>query len=93
MKKRWVRLRKWFADVSEIPEDLVIDVPRITLTGRSHLSVENHRGIISFSENELILSTQLGELQVLGDSFVLETILDHEIDLAGTIKEIKFRND
>jgi sporulation protein YqfC len=91
MKKRWVRLRKWFADVSEIPEDLITDVPRITITGRSHLSVENHLGIISFSEKELILSTHLGELQVLGDSFVLETIMDEEIDLAGSISEIRFR--
>jgi sporulation protein YqfC len=93
MKKRWVRLRKWFADVSEVPEDLITDVPRITITGRSHLSVENHKGIISFSEHELILSTHLGELQVLGDSFVLETILEQEIDLAGTIREVRFRSD
>ncbi|TGA99582.1 sporulation protein YqfC [Sporolactobacillus shoreae] len=91
MKRKWpAGFKKWFADVSDIPEDIISDVPRITLIGRSRLSVENHKGIIAFSENELILSTQLGNLKVTGESFVLGTIIEKEIDLEGVITGISF---
>lgn len=88
--KRPAGFKKWFSEVSDIPEDIITGVPRITLIGQSRLLIENHQGIIAFSENELILATQLGNLRVTGESFVLEAILEKEINLEGLITGISF---
>ncbi|RYM05310.1 sporulation protein YqfC [Sporolactobacillus sp. THM7-7] len=93
MRKWTAQLKKWFADVSNIPEDMVMDLPRITLIGRSHLSIENHKGVLAFSSNELRLAMDRGELVITGQSFVLENILDKELFLTGQIETVRFLDD
>ncbi|MCI1856569.1 MAG: sporulation protein YqfC [Sporolactobacillus sp.] len=92
--KNWTgRLKKWFADTTGLPEDVVSDIPRISLIGRSRLSVENFLGVLSFTENNLVLKTSTGVLHVTGHSFVLEAMLPQELDLRGEIGEIRFEPD
>lgn len=90
MRKWAAQFRKWFAEVSDLPEDIVTGLPRITLIGRSHLSVENHNGVVSFTENKLILALQQGTLTVTGKEFILEGIAEGQISLHGMIQGISF---
>ncbi|MDD9147590.1 MULTISPECIES: sporulation protein YqfC [unclassified Sporolactobacillus] len=93
MKKWTARFRKWFAAVSDIPADVVMDLPRITLIGQFHLSIENHTEVLAFSQNELKLALQNGELHITGEGFVLENVLEKEIYLEGRVKDVRFVND
>ncbi|RYL91576.1 sporulation protein YqfC [Sporolactobacillus sp. THM7-4] len=93
MKKWTTQFKKWFSTVSEIPEDIVMDLPRITLIGQSHLSIENYKGVIAFSQNELRLAMDRGELLITGEAFVLENILDKEIYLEGKVMDVRFIED
>ncbi|GGL40310.1 sporulation protein YqfC [Sporolactobacillus putidus] len=93
MKKWTARFKKWFAAVSDIPADVVMDLPRITLIGQFHLSIENHKGVLAFSKNELKLAVQNGQLHITGEEFVLETILEKEIYLEGRVKDVRFVDD
>lgn len=93
MKKWTTQLKKWFTAVSDIPADVVMDLPRITLIGQFHLSIENHKGVLAFSKNELRLAMQKGELHITGEEFVLDTILEKEIYLEGRVKAVRFVDD
>ena len=44
--------RKWnqfTAKILDLPQDVVQDLPRITMIGNVQLYVENHRGVLHFS--------------------------------------------
>jgi sporulation protein YqfC len=90
MRKWSAHLKKWFAEVSDIPEDVVLGVPRLTLIGQFRLSIENYRGVLAFSKTELKLAMSKGELHIAGDDFVLETILEKEIVLQGRVDDVRF---
>ena len=46
------KLRKWTATILDLPQDVALDLPRITMIGGLQLTVENHRGILHFSPHQ-----------------------------------------
>ncbi|MTT33265.1 sporulation protein YqfC [Terrilactibacillus sp. BCM23-1] len=90
MRKWQQNVKKWFVNHSEMPVDVVMDLPRITIIGQLHIYIENHKGVLSFSNEELRLSMKQGQLLVKGSGFVLKNILPEEILLEGVIKNVLF---
>jgi sporulation protein YqfC len=90
MKKWQQRIGNWFTEHLDMPADVVLELPRITTIGHFHAYIENHRGLVLFSDNELRLRLNTGFLLITGESFVLKVMLPEEILLEGKMKEFKF---
>ncbi|MDF2556344.1 MAG: yqfC [Bacillales bacterium] len=90
-KNNWLkRAKQVFASSFDLPQDVVLDLPRITMIGQIHIYIENHKGILTFSNEELRLALKQGYLLIKGVNFVLKTILPEEILLEGTIHQVTF---
>ncbi|SDH47681.1 sporulation protein YqfC [Alteribacillus persepolensis] len=83
----------WVTGKMNLPEDVLLDVPRLTMIGQLHLHVENHRGVLHFSKELVRLKLTYGELAIKGHDFVIKTILPNELLLEGTIDEVSYLND
>ncbi|WP_186575748.1 sporulation protein YqfC [Aquibacillus kalidii] len=90
MKKWHQRIGNWLSQNLELPSDVVLELPRITTIGQLHAYIENHRGLLLFTDNELRLNMEYGYLKITGKNFVLRMMLPEEILLEGTISEIVF---
>jgi sporulation protein YqfC len=89
MAKRWgQRVRNWMTQTMDLPQDVMMDLPRITMIGQIHIYIENHRGLLTFSEKELRLLLKQGQLLIKGKAFVIKTILPEEILLEGKIEHV-----
>ena len=89
MVKKWrQKMKRWITDKLELPADIVMDLPRITMVGQIHIYIENHRGLLTFSDEELRLLLKQGQLLVRGEKFVIKTILPEEILLEGKINQV-----
>ncbi|MEH7414087.1 sporulation protein YqfC [Neobacillus drentensis] len=94
MAKKWgQRVRNWMANKMDLPQDVMMDLPRITMIGQIHIYVENHRGLLSFTDKELRLLLKQGQLLIKGNGFVIKTILPEEILLEGKIDQVTYIND
>lgn len=94
MAKNWVgRVRSWMAKNMDLPQDVMMDLPRITMIGQIHVYIENHRGLLTFTDKELRLLLKQGQLLIKGKSFVIKTILPGEILLEGKIDQVTYIND
>lgn len=83
-------MNNWMTNTMELPADVMMDLPRITMIGQIHIYIENHRGLLTFSDTELRLLLKQGQLLVKGDSFVIKTILPEEILLEGKINQVMY---
>jgi sporulation protein YqfC len=91
MTKKWRQhVAKWISRTVEIPQDVMMDLPRITMIGQIHIYIENHRGLLTFTDNELRLLLKQGQLQIKGEAFVIKTILPEEILLQGKIDQVNY---
>jgi sporulation protein YqfC len=90
LKKFRSRMNNWITNNMELPADVMMDLPRITMIGQIHIYIENHRGLITFSDTEIRLLLKQGQLLVKGNSFVIRTILPEEILLEGKIHQVMY---
>ncbi|OZI11390.1 sporulation protein YqfC [Bacillaceae bacterium SAS-127] len=91
MAKKWgQQMKNWLANSMNLPEDVMMDLPRITIIGQLHIYIENHRGLLAFSDKEVRLLLKKGQLLIQGDSFTIKTILPEEILLEGKIVKLMY---
>jgi len=90
---RWTRrLRRWAVQALDLPDDALLDVPRVTMIGSFHAYIENHRGILRFDEQEVRLLLTSGQLVIRGKNLVLRAIFPEELFVEGQIDSITFLN-
>jgi len=89
--RQWSRkIRKWAVHALDLPEDSLLGVPRMILTGDHRLTVENHRGVDLFADGQLRLKLEDGKLDIAGEHLVIRRIGRDEVQIEGTIRRIQF---
>ncbi|HWJ03202.1 MAG TPA: sporulation protein YqfC [Verrucomicrobiae bacterium] len=74
----------------DIPKDVLMDVPKITMVGDVQIWIENHTGIIEYNAERVRVNSTLGVITVEGNNLVLVELLPTEIKLEGKLQQIKF---
>lgn len=87
------KLRTLTAGILDLPQDVVFDLPRITMIGNLQLYIENHRGVIGFSDELLRLRLTVGTLEITGQELVIRAILPEEVFIEGTIADIRYKTN
>ncbi|MBO8159140.1 sporulation protein YqfC [Thermosyntropha sp.] len=90
MSKRREVINKIMTDIFEIPKDLVLDLPKITIIGRNELYLENHRGIIEYNLNRLRINLVRGFLEIEGKDLMIKALLAEEMSIVGEFYVIRF---
>lgn len=90
MRRMARKLQKLATRLLELPQDVVFDLPRITMIGNMQLYIENHRGVREFSTERLTLSLSKGALEVVGSNLSIRAILQEEVFIEGVIQDIKY---
>lgn len=77
---------KWF----DVPLDVTLDLPRLTMIGGVQLYIENHGGVLHFSSDLLKLAIPKGRIEVYGQQLVIRAILPEEVLIEGVITDVKY---
>lgn len=90
LKAKKERVQHAFADMLEIPEETLLNLPKIIMVGGIQLYIENHCGVIEYTSQILRVGTSIGELVVKGEELHLRNILPDELSLDGKIYSVEF---
>ncbi len=72
----------------DMPREIIKDSYKIIADGDEFITIENHRGILKFSEKELVLRVSEGNLVIEGFNFTIAYISGKTIKLRGKIKGV-----
>lgn len=78
------------AGLLELPQDIFLDLPRLTVLGNIQMLVENHKGIIEYTPVLVRIRLKQGELIIGGSDLVLSNLQAEQILVEGTVNEIRF---
>ncbi|WDV44527.1 sporulation protein YqfC [Clostridiaceae bacterium M8S5] len=84
------KIKSDISDVLELPKDIVMDLPKITMIGNIQVYIENHKGILEYSKTVIRVKYKDGIIKVLGNNMLLKTIVSEEIIITGVINEIEY---
>lgn len=76
----------------DIPKEIVSGDPKITVIADKEITIENHKGIISFGDFEVHIDTNYGELVIEGSNFEILYLGGSTLTLSGKFKGVHYCN-
>ena len=89
MKNKMDNFKYNVSEALELPKDVVLDLPKIIMTGNIGLTISNHKGIIEYTQEILRINSSIGIIKIWGADMELKTILSEEIIVVGTIEKLE----
>lgn len=77
-----------FADAFSLPKDMIANATLIHMVGKSDVFVENFKGIISYSCNEIVIKGQETKYSIIGERMTIKYYSNEDMKISGYIKEI-----
>lgn len=74
----------------DIPEDVLFDVPRVTLMDNTEVRIENYKTVLEYEETKIQLACKDKCITVSGIELFITLITDDEISIRGKISTISF---
>lgn len=79
-----------FAELFELPKDVIMDLPRMVLIGNMKVVLENHRGIIEYGEQVIRIAVNNGEILFRGKDLQIKSLITEELSIEGVIESIEY---
>jgi sporulation protein YqfC len=86
-KKKW---RQNLADLFELPREIILNLPRLTVIGNVQCYLENHRGVIEYTDEKVRVSVNGGEIIIQGGNLVIRYLANEEIAIEGNIETVNY---
>lgn len=84
------RGKEKLADMFELPRDVIMDLPKITIIGESEVTIENHKGIDVFESELIKIRTKLKTIVIKGERFEILYIGGSTVTISGKFKSISY---
>ena len=78
------------SDVFELPKEIVLNLPLITLVGNEDLTIENYKGVLEYSEEKIRINTTAGVIRVEGRKLALKRISRESVSISGVIIKLEY---
>lgn len=78
------------AEALELPEDALLGAAKVTVTAGRRLMVENHCGVLSYGEGQIVLKLPRGKLSIIGDCLCLSAMTRDRLIISGRIRTLEW---
>jgi sporulation protein YqfC len=73
----------------DVPDDVLLQVPRVELVGGLQARITNHRGLVRFDQNRVSVRLPHGRLELGGDALVVGWIDRESVLITGHIATLE----
>ena len=88
--KHSTNIRSQIANLFELPREIVLNLPVISLIGNEELSIENYKSVVEYSDEAVRISTSCGVLKVEGRKLNLKQMTSEAVTITGTLTNFEF---
>ena len=83
-------LRKNVTEALELPKEIMLNLPLISLVGREEMTIENYKGILEYGEEMVRIGTAAGVLRLTGKGLCLKQLSGECMVVTGKIENLSF---
>ncbi len=84
------KMKEKVAEVLELPKEVVLNIPKLTMLGAGNLVIENYKGIIEYDDSKIRVNTGTGTIRITGERLFIKEITSEDIMVDGEIKSLEF---
>ena len=78
------------AELFDLPPDLVAGLPHMEMLGDRYFYMERHKGILSYSGEEIDINGEKTIVRVYGENLELTSMTGDQLRIKGTISRVEW---
>lgn len=78
-----------FAEIFEIPKEVIANNTLIHMTGNSDIFIENFRGILSYSNDRIVVKGNGLKYYIIGKRLIIVYYTNEDMRISGIIQSIQ----
>ena len=83
-----MKINKRITDILDMPKEVTLNYPKITVLGEESVCIENHKGLIELSQSVIRLNTSMYLLKITGENLDIKSITGEDMEITGKITGI-----
>lgn len=84
------RKKELLVESLKLPKDICMGAIRVTLTGSQEAWIENYRGILEYSENQILLQGKNCQVCFEGSRLTIDYYTNEDMKISGCICCVKY---
>lgn len=89
-KKSDVSTKELVIESLKLPKDSLLGASIVTITGNQDVFVENYRGIIEYTDCQILLQGKNGKIQICGKRLRIIYYTNEDMKINGWIESVKY---
>ena len=85
------KLSERVADAWGVPKDVIMNIPRLTISGDKEIYIENHKGVLVYTDGEIRVSTAMGVVRIRGKNLVIRRIRLEDMLISGAFAGVEYQ--
>lgn len=77
-------------DTLELPKDIFCGLPLLSVEGNRSLCITNHRGIVRYSREKIVIATRNGSIEIAGRELLIPKFTKDIIEIRGYLEGVTF---
>lgn len=74
----------------ELPKDLFLGMPLLSMEGNRTLCITNHRGIVKYSRETIVIASRTYGIQITGRELLIPRFSKEVIEITGYMQSVTF---
>jgi len=87
---KWRDLPMEAAEKFDLPADAVAGLPKLTITGKARVVIENHKGLLEYGESMIEVNGGRVRIRVNGAGLELRAMNKDDLVITGQIVSVEF---
>jgi sporulation protein YqfC len=90
VEEKLYKARENIAERLDLPRDVVLNIPKITILGDNEITIENHKGIILFEDKVIKVNSNVGLISIFGENFKILFIGGSTVTISGKFVSVVY---
>lgn len=90
MEEKLNKTRENIAERLDLPRDVVLNIPKITILGDNEITIENHKGIVLFEDKVIKVNSNVGLISIIGQNFKILFIGGSTVTISGKFVSVVY---
>lgn len=74
----------------DLPKDLFLGLPNISMSGNQELYISNHKGILSYGQEDMTILVKDYQILIKGKNLCISYYTKNDLTVCGYIRSIEF---
>lgn len=92
MEEKFNKSREAIVEKFDLPSEIILDIPKVIVTGDREITIENHKGIVTFDKEVIKVNSRIGIVKIEGINFEVLYIGGSTIVISGKFKSIVYED-